>query len=95
MSLRRMRRAVREGRYRFTAHALAEMDEDDLTELDVRQVILRGDLVARLTDDPRGIRFVVRAFMKEKNIEVDVVCRFVPAGSLRILTVYAVGMSRR
>ena len=60
MGLRRIRRAVREGRYEFTAHAVEEMDEDDLSEADVRQAVLHGSLAAELTDDPRGTRFVVR-----------------------------------
>ncbi len=42
MSLRRIRRAVREGRYEFTVHALEEMDEDDIAELDVAQASYRA-----------------------------------------------------
>ena len=42
MSVRRIRKAVREDRYELTAHAIEEMDEDDLTEDDVRDV-LHGD----------------------------------------------------
>ena len=60
MSIKRIGRAVRQERYEFTMHALEEMDEDDLTEAEVRRVLLDGELRARLTDDPRGIRFVVR-----------------------------------
>lgn len=60
MGLKRIRRAIREGRYEFTVHALEEMDEDDLEETDVRFAILNGELSAELTDDPRGTRFVVR-----------------------------------
>jgi len=60
MGIKRIRRAIREGRYEFTVHALEEMDEDDLDELDVRFAILHGDVSSELTDDPRGIRFLVR-----------------------------------
>jgi hypothetical protein len=92
MSIRRIRQAVREGRYEFTIHALEELDEDDLTEADVRQAILRGRLIARLTDDPRGIRFVVRAVLSDKNVDVEVVCRFLPSGLMRIITAYVLRM---
>ena len=49
MSIRRIRRAVREDHYEFTIHALEEMDEDGLTDADVRQALLQGRVVARLT----------------------------------------------
>ena len=41
-------------------HALDEMDEDLLTEGDVRRALLNCQLRAKLVDDPRGVRFVVR-----------------------------------
>lgn len=88
MGLRRIRRAIREGRYEFTTHALEEMDEDDLSLADVRQAVLRGALSAELTDDPRGVRFVVRGEVQDREREIEVVCRFLPSGFLRIITVY-------
>jgi hypothetical protein len=88
MSQRRIRRAVREDNYEFSMHALEEMDDDDLTEADVRRVLLNGSLEAELTDDPRGIRFVMRG--TSQGIEIEIVCRFLPlSGRLRIITVYA------
>ena len=59
MGLKRIRRAIRDGRYEFTVHALEEMDEDGLDESDIRYGILHGGICAELTEDPRGIRFVV------------------------------------
>ena len=88
MSLKRIKRKIREGRYEFTVHALEEMDEDDLDEADVRQAVLHGDINAELTDDPRGIRFVVRGMPRNKEREMEVVCRFLPSSLLRIITVY-------
>jgi hypothetical protein len=89
MSVRRIRKAVREDRYELTAHAIEEMDEDDFTEDDVRDVLLRGRLVRELTNDPRGVRFVVRGRPRGREEEVEVVCRFLPSERLRIITVYA------
>ncbi len=87
MNLRRIRRAIREERYEFTAHAIEEMDDDDLAEEDVRDILLRGKLDRELTRDPRGSRFVVRG--EPRGLEVEVVCRFLPSNRLRIITVYA------
>jgi len=64
------------------------MDEDDLTEADVRQALLQGRVVARLSDDPRGSRFVVHGTPKDDVAEIEVVCRFLPSGLLPIITVY-------
>jgi hypothetical protein len=64
------------------------MDDDDLSDADVREVILRGHLVTALTDDPRGVRFVVRGLPHGSEDEVEVVCRFLPSGKMRIITVY-------
>lgn len=89
MGIKRIRRAIRGDQYQFTAHALDEMDEDCLTEEDVRYAILHGDVVAELTDDPRGIRFVVCGALKNEDQKIEVVCRFLPSGLLRIITVYA------
>ncbi len=88
MGIKRIRRAVREGRYEFTVHALEEMDEDDLDETDVRYGILHGEISSELTDDPRGIRFVVLGNTQDKTRALEVVCRFLPSNLLRIITVY-------
>jgi hypothetical protein len=87
--LARIRQAVREKRYQMTDHALEEADDDDLTLDDILDVLLNGDLDSTYTDDPRGIRYVVRGDVDED--EVDVVCRFRQDGTLLIIiTVYVV-----
>lgn len=88
MGMRRIRRAVRQGRCEFTGHALDEMDDDELTEDDVCTVLLRGRLVEELTDDPRGIRFVILGTPELRDTPVEVVCRFLPSGLMRIITAY-------
>jgi hypothetical protein len=90
VSLKRIRQAVRDDRYQFSLHALEEMDEDDLTEEEVGDVLLHGTLRSELTDDPRGVRFVVGGIPANEDAEIEVVCRFLPTGLLRIITVYAV-----
>lgn len=66
MGIKRIRRAIREGRYEFTIHALEEMDDDDLDESDVRFAVLHGEISAELTDDPRGIRLLCLEIRKIK-----------------------------
>ena len=90
MSLKRIQQAVRAGSYQFTTHALEEMDADNLVEEEARGILLRGRLTETLTNDPRGMRFVVRGTPAGEDREVEVVCRFLPSGLLRIITAYEV-----
>jgi Domain of unknown function (DUF4258) len=90
MSMRRIRLAVREDRYSYSVHALEEMDDDQLQDSDVYEVVMRGKVVAKLTGDPRGTRFVVRGLAMDKETEVEIVCRFLSSAILRIITAYAV-----
>jgi hypothetical protein len=39
-------------------HALEEMDADGLLAADVEEAVMNGEVVAALTEDPRGTRFV-------------------------------------
>ena len=68
---------------------LEEMDEDQLVDLDVYEAIMKGNVVAKLTGDPRGTRFVVRGVAVDEETEVEAVCRFLPTSILRIITVSA------
>lgn len=70
MGLKRIRRAIRENRYEFTSHAIEEMDEDELDERDVRHSVLNGEIDSELTDDPRGVRFVVRGPTYENDRDI-------------------------
>jgi hypothetical protein len=87
--LTRIRRAIRENKYRVTDHALEEADADALSLTDILDVLLNGELDSAYTDDFRGTRYVIRGDVGED--EVDVVCRFRSDGILLIIiTVYRV-----
>ena len=83
MAIIQIRRAIRNGQYQYSNHALEEMDADDLIEEDVRHAILHGEVVATLTDDPRGTRFVVQGQEQFGLRIIEVVCRFLPSDLLR------------
>jgi hypothetical protein len=88
-SLEQIRQAVRDGYYDLTGHALEEMEDDDLVTGDVEHIILTGSLRQKMTKDPRGSRYVVDGRARNGR-KAEVVCRFVPSGRLRIITVYTV-----
>jgi hypothetical protein len=88
-SLRRIRDSVRSGRYRLTGHAHDEMAEDDLSSADIEAAILAGRLARRLRGDPRGHRYEVVGPATDGR-PVGVVCRFLPSGTMLIITAYAI-----
>ena len=86
--IREIREKIRTKNYEFTGHAEEEREDDDLSVADLRGAILTGRVVQILTNDPRGNRYVVRGKAQDGK-EIEVVCRFLASGKLRILTVYA------
>ena len=87
--IQRIYRAIIQGRYEFTDHAIEEAYADDLSLQDVVDVLLQGDIDSIYTEDPRGTRYVVRGDIDD--FEVDVVCRFRSDEILLIIiTVYRV-----
>jgi hypothetical protein len=85
-TIARLRAAVRTNNYEYSQHALEEMDEDDLSDTDVREAILSGGIRTELTDDPRGLRYLVKG--KSGNIDSEIIARFVTEDTVRIITVY-------
>jgi hypothetical protein len=84
------RRKVVAGAYEFTQHAKDEAANDDLDTEDIETVILTGKVARVLTKDPRGKRFVILGLTRDKE-EVELVCRLLPSGRMRIITVYLKG----
>jgi hypothetical protein len=87
-TLRRLRQYITEGDYVVTVHAVDEMTDDDLTVLDVENLILSGQIVERQVDRTTGERkYVIRGH----NLSDEDCCAVVkagPAGKLVIITVY-------
>lgn len=81
--LSRIRRAVRDKRYRMTDHALEEADNDDLSLSNILTVLMTGELDSVYTDNPRRARYVIRGDVGDN--EVDVVCRFRHDGTVLII----------
>ena len=85
--IRAIRERIRTKHYEVTEHAEAEREDDELTMADLREAMLTGRVATILTDDPRGNRYVVRGKAQDGR-EIEVVCRFLTSGKLRIITVY-------
>lgn len=82
----RLRAAIRTNNYEYSQHALEEMDEDNLSDDDIKEAIFHGGVRSELTDDPRSIRYLVKG--KSGSIEIEVIARFTAEDGVRIITVY-------
>ena len=87
-ALQRIRRAIREERYRVSSHANEEMSDDCLGSEDVEGIVLSGRITRRFTHDPRGTRYEVTGETTDGR-RGSVVCRFLPSGVLLVITAYA------
>jgi hypothetical protein len=86
--IREIRERIRTENYELTGHAEEEREDDDLSMADLQNAILSGKVVQVLTDDPRGDRYVVQGKGQDGR-EIEVICRFLTSGKLRIITIYA------
>ena len=84
----RMRQAVRDQKYRISSHANDEMAHDLLMSGDIEQIILTGSIARVFTEDPRGTRYEVLGETLDRR-NAYVVCRFLFAEVLLIITAYA------
>ena len=86
--LQSIRQKIVRNRYQVTEHALDEMRKDSLSTTDVKHAIQEGQVVQRFTHDRRGIRYRLRGPARDGR-KINVICRILDSGELRIITVYA------
>jgi hypothetical protein len=86
--LRRMRRAVKAGRVRFTSHALDEMEEDSLTAADAIHCILTGEIV----EDQYDLRYDQMKYViygdTQDGAEMGLIARWGHPPGVVVITVY-------
>jgi hypothetical protein len=87
-AIEKLRQKIREQTYEISSHANEEMSDDDLTSLDIEHAILTGEIMSRLTKDPRGTRYEVVGESLDGH-RVAILCRMLSTGWLRIITVFA------
>ena len=85
--LQRIRRTIREQRYRISSHANDEMADDFLVAADIEHIILTGKIAQRFTQDERGRRYAVWGDTTD-NRKAYVICRLLLSGVLLVVTAY-------
>lgn len=81
---------IRKNDYVLTFHAIDEMLEDELTEVELEQAILNGKIVSKQKDHLRRTKYTIEG--QSKNLRhIGSVCRFSDSGALLvIITVYEI-----
>ena len=83
------RALVRDAKYYMTTHGQAAMYDDELTLVEVENVIVTGGILERQRDDRSGeFKYRIRAALAGGDVEA--VFKFAPDGRLAIITVYCI-----
>jgi len=86
--LQRMREKVRALDYVMTIHAEEEMEDDDISILDVEHVLLTGEIIERQQDQETGEWKYLIAGPTLADDPIIVVAKLALTGTLVIITVY-------
>ena len=74
----------------MSIHAAEELDDDNLTILDLENIILTGKIVERQKDaKTREVKSIIRG-RTVGGLEAETVVKVGPAGTLFVVTVYLV-----
>jgi hypothetical protein len=84
----RIRECIRSLNYVVSIHAVEELDDDNLTILDLENIILSGQIIERQKDvRTREVKYVVRGFTLDER-HAETVVKIGPLGNLFVVTVY-------
>ena len=89
--LQRMREKVRALDYVMTIHAEEEIEDDDISILDVEHVILSGEIIERQQDQETGEWKYLIAGNTLADDPIIVVAKLALTGTMVIITVYRDG----
>jgi hypothetical protein len=84
-----MRALIRSLDYVMTVHGEEEMENDELSILDVENVILSGEIVERQRDIATGESKYLIEGRSLDDMNITVVAKLSPTGKLIILTIYS------
>ena len=89
-SISRIRDCIRSLNYVVSLHAAEELDDDDLTILDLETILLTGQITERQRDrKTRELKLVVRGRTTEGRA-AETIVKFNRIGTLFVITVYLV-----
>ena len=90
VSIAHLRQLIRTLSYAVSTHAADELEDDNLTILDLENVILSGQVVERQRDrNTRETKYVIQGGTLDRTA-AEVVAKVGHSGKLYIITVYVI-----
>ena len=87
-TIARIRECVRLLNYVVSIHAAEEIDDDNLTILDLENIILTGEIIKRQRDRKTGeVKCIVRG-LTLGELPAETVVKIGPTGKLVVITAY-------
>ena len=87
-TINRLRDLIRSLNYAVSIHAAEELDDDNLTVLDLENIILTGAIIERQRDrQTREVKYIVRGNTLS-DVSAETVVKLAPDGNLFVITVY-------
>jgi len=87
-TINRIRNSIRSLNYAVVIHAAEELDDENLTVLDLESIILTGAIVERQRDrQTREVKYIVRGNTLS-DVPAETVVKLAPEGTLFVITVY-------
>ena len=84
----RLRAKIRDGQYLVPFHAANELDDDEISILDVENIILTGDIIQRQRDSQtRERKYVIRGETRAAEAACCVV-KIGPTGEVVLITAW-------
>ena len=88
MSIAQLRHLIRTLSYVVTTHAADELEDDNLSILDLENIVLTGEIIEHQRDrSTREVKYVIQGSTLE-GIAGEVVAKVGPTGKLIVITVY-------
>ncbi len=87
-TISQLRDLIRSLNYVVSIHAAEELDDDNLSILDLENIILTGEIIERQRDrQTREVKCVIRGFTLG-DLEAETIVNIGPTGRLLVITVY-------
>jgi hypothetical protein len=89
-SIARIRELIRSLKYVVTQHASEELEDDNLSILDLENIVLTGQIIERQRDRKTQEAKCVISGVTLDGVAAEVIGKIGPTGRLIIITVYRV-----
>ena len=87
-TITRIRECIRSLNYVVSIHAAEELDDDNITILDLENIIFSGEIIERQRDTrTREVKCVIRGHTLDEG-QAETVIKIGPTGKLYVITAY-------